>query len=103
MHELVALVAPRLAYVTSASEDAWAGQFGEFESCRLASPAWERAGKKGLVAPDGFPPPGKPLHKGSVAYHMRAGRHDQTDYDWQRYRDFAVSKGWLPNKAGGGR
>jgi lysophospholipase L1-like esterase len=103
MHELVALVAPRLAYVTSASEDAWAGQFGEFESCRLASPAWERAGKKGLVAPDGFPPPSKPLQQGSVAYHMRLGRHDQTDYDWQRYMDFAASKGWISPSKGTGR
>ena len=94
MNQLVALVAPRLAYVTSATEDAWAGQFGEFESCRLASVAWERAGKKGLVAPDGFPAPATPLQKGSVGYHLRPGRHDQTDYDWQRYMDFAVSKGW---------
>jgi len=99
MHQLVALVAPRLMYVTSASEDHWAGPFGEFESCRLASPAWERAGKTGLVAPNGFPPPATPLHKGSVGYHMRPGRHDQTIYDWQRYMDFAVSKGWLSGGA----
>ena len=26
---------------------------------------------------------------GAVAYHIRPGRHDVTDYDWDRYMDLA--------------
>lgn len=91
-HMLVALVAPRLAYVASASEDAWAGQEGEFRSCVLASPVWRLYGKKGLVG-DTFPAVAKPLQEGCVGYHLRAGKHDLERYDWDRYMDFA-DKHW---------
>ena len=26
---------------------------------------------------------------GTVAYHIRPGKHDVTDFDWDRYMDFA--------------
>lgn len=87
-HMLIALVAPRLAYVASASLDAWAGQEGEFRSCVLASPVWALYGKKGLVG-DAFPEAGKALQEGCVGYHLRAGKHDLTLEDWTRYMDFA--------------
>jgi hypothetical protein len=91
-HMLIALIAPRLAYVASASLDDWAGQPGEFRSCQLASPVWPLYGLKGLVG-DAFPPPDTPLHEGCVGYHLRTGKHDLTLYDWQRYMDFA-DKHW---------
>jgi len=91
-HMLIALLAPRLAYVASAAADDWAGQPGEFRSCQLASPVWQLYGKKGLVG-DAFPPPDAPLHGGCVGYHLRTGKHDLTVYDWQRYMDFA-DKHW---------
>ena len=92
-HQLVALMAPRAVAIASATEDHWAGQYGEFLSGRLASPAWEAAGKKGLVAPDGYPPPGKALQGGWVSYHLRAGKHDLTAEDWGFYLDFADARG----------
>ena len=92
-HEFIALIAPRLVCIASASEDAWAGQEGEFYSGLLASPAWELYGKKGLVA-DGFPPPEKPLQEGCISYHLRTGKHNLTPYDWNCYMDFADRHGW---------
>ncbi len=87
-HELLALVAPRLLCVASASEDAWAGQPGEWWSAKLASPAWELYGKKGLVA-ERFPAPGEKQQEGSISYHLRPGKHSLDPYDWDRYMDFA--------------
>ena len=91
-HMLIALIAPRLAYVASASLDDWAGQPGEFRSCALASPVWQLYGAKGLVG-DAFPAPDTPLQEGRVGYHLRTGKHDLSLYDWERYMDFA-DKHW---------
>lgn len=86
-HMLVALMAPRLAYVASATEDSWAGPPGEFASCVLASPAWELYGRKGLAG-ETFPAPETPLHGGSLGYHLSTGRHSLTPEDWNYYMDF---------------
>ena len=93
-HEFVALMAPRLVCIASATEDAWAGPEGEYWSGVLASPAWELYGKKGLVS-SGFPPPETPLQDGCFSYHLRTGKHNLTPYDWKVYMDFADRHGWL--------
>ena len=93
-HFLLALVAPRLLYVSSASEDAWAGQRGEFAALELASPVWKKLyGIPGLVA-HGFPKVDVPLNAGNLGYHLRDGFHDITRYDWRCYMDFAEGRGW---------
>ena len=93
-HFLLALVAPRLLYVSSASEDPWAGQRGEFAALELASPVWKRLyGMPGLVA-HGFPKVDVPLNAGNLGYHIRDGFHDITRYDWRCYMDFAEGRGW---------
>ena len=92
-HQFLALVAPRLLYVSSATEDAWAGQRGEFAAAALASRVWNLYGKAGLVH-HGFPKPDQPLHAGNVGYHLRSGLHDITRYDWRCYMDFADGHGW---------
>ena len=92
-HEFVALMAPRLVCIASASEDKWAGQEGEYWSGVLASPAWELYGKEGLVA-QSFPAPESPLQEGCISYHVRTGKHDLTPYDWGVYMDFADRHGW---------
>ena len=92
-HQALALIAPRLLCIASASNDFWAGPRGEYWSARLASPAWELYGKKGLVT-DGFPAPGTAQQEGCVSYHLRPGKHGLMRADWIRYLDFADRHGW---------
>ena len=85
-HELIALMAPRHVYVASAQEDNWSDQKGEFLATAYAAPAFELYGMKGLGT---FEQPGihQPIMT-DVGYHIRAGKHDVTDYDWDRFMDF---------------
>ena len=92
-HQFIALLAPRLVCIASATEDVWAGPEGEYFSGVFASPVWELYGKKGLVS-CGFPPPEKPLQEGCISYHLRTGKHNLTPYDWGVYMDFADRHGW---------
>ncbi|MFW5760737.1 MAG: acetylxylan esterase, partial [Cyclobacteriaceae bacterium] len=87
-HMLLALIAPRPLYVASAEEDKWADPKGEFLSAFHASKVYELYGKRGL-ADDNMPAINQPLQDGSVAYHIRSGGHDVTDYDWEQYLKFA--------------
>lgn len=82
-HQFMALMAPRLLAVGSATDDAWAGPAGEEESCRLARPAWK--------------------NPSMVDYHIRPGKHDLTLVDWNAYMDFAERHGWLLPRASSGR
>jgi len=92
-HWWAALMAPRLLAIASATEDNWAGQEGEFQAARFASPAWELYGCHGLVG-DKFPAADTPLQEGYISYHLRTGKHNLTPYDWDRYMDFADRHGW---------
>jgi hypothetical protein len=87
-HMLIALIAPRPVYVTSADEDLWADPRGEFLSCVHASPVYALLGEKGVES-DVMPPLDEPQHGGRIGYHVRSGRHAFTEYDWRQFLKFA--------------
>lgn len=86
-HQLIALIAPRKVYVASAEEDRWADPKGEFLSAFHAGPVYQLYGLNAIES-DKMPPLHAPI-RGDVGYHIRAGVHDVTVYDWARYLDFA--------------
>ncbi len=86
-HVTLAMTAPRPLYVASAVEDAWADPRGEFLAAVAAEPAWKLFGLTGLGTAD-WPPVDTPVGR-TVGYHVRSGRHELVDYDWQRFADFA--------------
>lgn len=87
-HMLLSLIAPRPLYVTSASEDSWADPESEFLSLLLAQPVFRLFGLQGLETQP-FPQPDSPIHREKIGYHLRTGKHDLTEYDWQCFLDFA--------------
>lgn len=86
-HMLMALVAPRGLYVASAEEDRWADPRGEFLGAVHAGPVYELFGKQG-IGTDKMPALHQPVGH-TVMYHIRAGKHDVTAYDWEQYVKFA--------------
>jgi hypothetical protein len=86
-HELVALIAPRPVYVASAEEDRWSDPKGEFLGAKGAEPVYALFGKKGLGVGE-QPPLNTPVGD-VIGYHVRTGKHDVLEYDWDQYLNFA--------------
>ena len=86
-HLLISLIAPRPFYVSSAKDDRHSDPEGEFAAAKAAEPVYRLLGAGGLPA-EAWPAVGTPVH-GGIGYHVRAGKHDVLDYDWDQYLDFA--------------
>jgi len=102
-HMLLALIAPRPLYVASAAGDLWSDPRGEFLAVVNASPVYELLGKQG-IGTDKMPDVHQPIQH-TVAYHIRAGEHGITAYDWEQYLKFADAQwgGPVPSAGPGPR
>ncbi len=95
-HELIALCAPRPIYIGTAEQDRGSDPKGQFLSAVNASPVYKLLGTSGFAASE-MPPVHKPVMT-TIGFHVRAGRHDITTYDWEQYMNHADIH--LLNRAG---
>ena len=86
-HALLALIAPRAAFVGGAVEDLWADNDNQFLNAYAVTPVWNLYDKTGLITPDDYPKVGDILTDGEVGFHLRAGKHYHSRTDWLVYMD----------------
>ena len=86
-HMLLALIAPRPVYISSATKDSLADPKGEFLSAVHAEPVYRLFGLSG-VKTSKKPAPDRSIGE-TIGYHLRTGGHDITAYDWEQFLDFA--------------
>jgi (4-O-methyl)-D-glucuronate---lignin esterase len=86
-HELIALIAPRPVYITAAHDDQWADPRGEFLAEVAAGPVYRLLGA-GDLGTDQMPPLNQPIF-GTLAFHIRDGKHTVTAFDWNQFLNFA--------------
>jgi hypothetical protein len=86
-NELIALVAPRPAFITGGTKDQWADPHGEFLAAVGAGPVYRLLGKKDLGTTE-MPAPDSPLLSGELAFRCHEGGHTDT-IDWPIFLQFA--------------
>ncbi len=91
-HFLIALLAPRRAYIASAELDDWADPRSEQLAALAASPAWKLYEKEGLLCNECFAKAGEYFHKGAIGYHLRQGTHYFSREDWLFFMHFWKNK-----------
>ena len=87
-HEVIALIAPRSVYVTSADADLWADPRGEYQSLVAAAPVFQLLSAES-ISNENMPSLNQPRIVGKTGYHIREGGHGLGEQDWAFFLDFA--------------
>ena len=87
-HMLLALVAPRLLYISGRSYDSWCDPKAEYLSLKNASRVFNLYAKGDLSNID-MPAPEKGFVSANIGYHLKSGEHGMEEYDWERFINFA--------------
>ncbi len=83
---LLALVAPRPLYIASAAGDYTLDARGEYLAALLTTPVYQLYGETGMVSAE--PPQlDQPIYN-DIGYHIRPGKHEMLDVDWDHYLAF---------------
>lgn len=91
---LIACIAPRMLYIAGSSGDIYAQPDIQCEAVMKVSPAYRLFGAKKLPTEADLAS-GKPFF-GDIGFHIKEGPHSITPYDWNRFMDYAISRGWNP-------
>jgi len=86
-HMLIALSAPRPAFISGGTADQWADPVGEFLAAVAAGPVYRLLGKKDLGV-TALPPLDTPLTSGDLGWHYHTGGHTATPADWAAFLQF---------------
>ena len=86
-HLLLGLIAPRPLYLSERSFDAWCDPRAEYESLKQVSKIYQIYGKPSPIK-ENIPEPEEGFVSGNLGFHIKSGRHNMEDYDWERYLNF---------------
>jgi hypothetical protein len=88
-HFLIACVAPRKVYVSTAIDDEYVHVLSEYLAYITAGEVWSKyQGHTGFIHADRAPVVGDKFHNGDIGYSLRAGGHDFTPLDWTNFLEF---------------
>jgi len=87
-HSLLAALAPRPFYVSSAQHDLWADPIGQWLGTYHAAPSYELYGLDVAFTSSEPPPINQPVIKSSIGFHLRSGVHGLELFDWEQYMKF---------------
>ncbi|MBE6935791.1 MAG: hypothetical protein E7458_04745 [Ruminococcaceae bacterium] len=88
-HWLLATIAPRRLYVSSAEEDRWTGPDSQYRACVETAKVWEALGcVPGFTGPDAYPGGNDAFQEGYIAYHSRTGDHFLSRRDWLQFMKY---------------
>jgi hypothetical protein len=87
-HRLLALIAPRSIYIAAADDYLWADPKGQYLALLHAGPVYQLLGDNAPL-PERMPPLNQPVVRGNWRSHIRDGKHDVQQRDWNWFMDFA--------------
>jgi len=87
-HSLLATMAPRPFYVSSAQHDLWADPLGQWLGTYNAAPSYELYDLDVAFTSAEPPPINQPVIKSHIGFHLRSGVHGLELFDWEQYMKF---------------